>query len=137
MLQTVARHLGRRLPDVLRSGPIVVSSNHQLNRQMSSSPPASVWSLGKLNHVAIAVPDLPKATALYRDMLGASVSQPQVSLHFPAYPNSVDNYHLLHLRGSLYCILSIRMRVDGCKKQNPFDSNLILMGYREELVSIC
>ncbi|MFC3208048.1 methylmalonyl-CoA epimerase [Aquamicrobium soli] len=33
--------------------------------------------LGRLNHVAIAVPDLDAATALYRDTLGASVSQPQ------------------------------------------------------------
>jgi len=43
----------------------------------SASPPADVWSLGRLNHVAIAVPDLGKATSLYRDMLGASVSPPQ------------------------------------------------------------
>jgi methylmalonyl-CoA/ethylmalonyl-CoA epimerase len=34
--------------------------------------------LGRLNHVAIAVPDLEAAAALYRDTLGASVSQPQV-----------------------------------------------------------
>ena len=33
--------------------------------------------LGKLNHVAIAVPDLARATALYRDTLGARVSAPQ------------------------------------------------------------
>lgn len=33
--------------------------------------------LGKLNHVAIAVPDLAAATALYRDNLLARVSQPQ------------------------------------------------------------
>ena len=32
--------------------------------------------IGKLNHVAIAVPDLGVATALYRDTLGASVSDP-------------------------------------------------------------
>ena len=31
--------------------------------------------IGRLNHVAIAVPDLAAATALYRDMLGASVSE--------------------------------------------------------------
>jgi len=30
--------------------------------------------IGRLNHVAIAVPDLEKATALYRDVLGAKVS---------------------------------------------------------------
>ncbi len=32
--------------------------------------------IGKLNHVAIAVPDLAAATALYRDTLGAKVSAP-------------------------------------------------------------
>ena len=32
--------------------------------------------IGKLNHVAIVVPDLAKATALYRDTLGAKVSAP-------------------------------------------------------------
>jgi len=33
--------------------------------------------LGRLNHVAIAVPDLGAAVARYRDTLGASVSGPQ------------------------------------------------------------
>lgn len=33
--------------------------------------------LGRLNHVAIAVPDLEAATASYRDTLGARVSAPQ------------------------------------------------------------
>ncbi|KAF6078615.1 methylmalonyl-CoA epimerase [Phyllostomus discolor] len=40
------------------------------------SPPQvarAVWSLGRLNHVAIAVPDLDKARAFYRDVLGAQV----------------------------------------------------------------
>ncbi len=32
--------------------------------------------IGKLNHVAIAVPDLRAASALYRDTLGARVSAP-------------------------------------------------------------
>ncbi len=33
--------------------------------------------LGRLNHVAIAVPDLAAASAIYRDTLGASVTVPQ------------------------------------------------------------
>jgi len=33
--------------------------------------------LGRLNHVAIAVPDLAAASAIYRDTLGASVGAPQ------------------------------------------------------------
>jgi len=37
------------------------------------------WKLGKLKHVAIAVPDLEKASQLYRDGLGADVSDVVVS----------------------------------------------------------
>ena len=33
--------------------------------------------IGRLNHVAIAVPDLEAAAAVYRDTLGAKVSAPQ------------------------------------------------------------
>ena len=33
--------------------------------------------IGKLNHIAIAVPDLGKATEFYHDILGARVSAPQ------------------------------------------------------------
>ena len=38
--------------------------------------------IGRLNHVAIAVPDLAAASALYRGTLGASVSEP---LDLPAH----------------------------------------------------
>jgi len=34
--------------------------------------------IGRLNHVAIAVPDLVSAAAKYRDLLGAEVGEPQV-----------------------------------------------------------
>ncbi|MFN7104442.1 MAG: methylmalonyl-CoA epimerase [Pseudorhizobium sp.] len=33
--------------------------------------------LGRVNHIALAVPDLARATATYRDLLNARVSQPQ------------------------------------------------------------
>ncbi|RWD64877.1 MAG: methylmalonyl-CoA epimerase [Mesorhizobium sp.] len=33
--------------------------------------------LGRLNHVALAVPDLAAASAAYREMLGARLSEPQ------------------------------------------------------------
>ncbi len=36
--------------------------------------------LGRLNHVAIAVPDLEKAAKIYASVLGAKVSAPQVEL---------------------------------------------------------
>ena len=50
--------------------------------------------IGRLNHVAIAVPDLARATATYRDSLGAEVSAPQplpehgVTVVFVVLPNT-------------------------------------------------
>ncbi|MBZ9790421.1 methylmalonyl-CoA epimerase [Rhizobium sp. 3T7] len=50
--------------------------------------------LGRVNHVAIAVPDLAAATAAYRDTLGATVSAPQalpehgVTVVFVELPNT-------------------------------------------------
>lgn len=50
--------------------------------------------IGRLNHVAIAVPDLAAATTLYRDTLGANVSAPQpepehgVTVVFIELPNT-------------------------------------------------
>lgn len=50
--------------------------------------------IGRLNHVAIAVPDLPAAIRKYRDALGADVSEPQdlpehgVTVVFVILPNS-------------------------------------------------
>ena len=50
--------------------------------------------LGRLNHVAIAVPDLDQAIRTYRDILGAKVSRPQaeplhgVTVVFVELPNT-------------------------------------------------
>ncbi len=50
--------------------------------------------IGRLNHVAIAVPDLEAAVARYRDALGATVSAPQelpehgVTVVFVELPNT-------------------------------------------------
>jgi methylmalonyl-CoA/ethylmalonyl-CoA epimerase len=50
--------------------------------------------IGRLNHVAIVVPDLAWAAALYRDVLGAAVSEPVdlpdhgVTTVFVTLPNS-------------------------------------------------
>jgi len=59
--------------------------------------------IGRLNHVAIAVPDLPAAMALYRDALGAIVGAPQdepahgVTVVFITLPNT--KIELLHPLG--------------------------------------
>jgi len=50
--------------------------------------------LGRLNHVAVAVPDLDQAIRTYRDILGAKVSRPQaeplhgVTVVFVELPNT-------------------------------------------------
>jgi len=59
--------------------------------------------IGKLNHVAIAVPDLEAATRLYRETLGAKVSDPVpqpahgVTVVFVELPNT--KIELLHPLG--------------------------------------
>ena len=53
------------------------------SRHFSATPPHSQttptplnpWKLGRLNHVAIVVPDLDNARRLYRDVLGGDVSE--------------------------------------------------------------
>uniref|UniRef100_A0A8B9NHL1 Methylmalonyl-CoA epimerase, mitochondrial n=1 Tax=Accipiter nisus TaxID=211598 RepID=A0A8B9NHL1_9AVES len=45
------------------------------SNSFSQNIPSSLWKLGRLNHVAIAVPDLEKAQSLYKDVLGAQVSE--------------------------------------------------------------
>ncbi|KAI8816479.1 dl-methylmalonyl-CoA racemase [Fimicolochytrium jonesii] len=76
-----------RLPPPSRLIP--VQSRHlETRRTFSASPSAKFpigvdpkttggvpWSIGELNHVAIAVPDIDKATSFYRDVLKAKVSE--------------------------------------------------------------
>ena len=60
--------------------------------------------IGRLNHVAIAVPDLAEAAARYRDALGASVGEPLdqpdhgVTVVFIELPNT--KIELLHPLGA-------------------------------------
>ncbi len=60
--------------------------------------------IGKLNHVAIAVPDLEKAATTYRETLGAKVSAPHavpehgVTVIFVELPNT--KVELLHPLGA-------------------------------------
>jgi len=60
--------------------------------------------IGRLNHIAIAVPDLDAATVTYRDVLGGAVSQPLdqpdhgVTVVFVGLPNA--KIELLHPLGA-------------------------------------
>src|SRR6478752_97440 len=59
--------------------------------------------IGRLNHIAIAVPDLDKASELYRTVMGAKVSAPKaqpahgVTVVFVELPNT--KIELLHPLG--------------------------------------
>ncbi len=72
--------------------------------------------IGRLNHVAIAVPDLAAASALYRDTLGAKVSEPQpvvehgVTVVFIELPNT--KIELLHPLGE-------KSPIQGFLDKNP------------------
>jgi methylmalonyl-CoA/ethylmalonyl-CoA epimerase len=73
--------------------------------------------IGRLNHVAIAVPDLDAATALYREVLGAEVSQPLpqpehgVTVVFVTLPNT--KIELLHPLGEDSPIANFLARSPG------------------------
>ena len=60
--------------------------------------------IGRLNHIAIAVPDLAKASDLYRTVMGAKVSEPKaqpahgVTVVFVELPNT--KIELLHPLGA-------------------------------------
>ena len=43
----------------------------------AAAVPEALWKLGRLNHIAIATPDLAKSASLYKNILGAEISEPQ------------------------------------------------------------
>jgi methylmalonyl-CoA/ethylmalonyl-CoA epimerase len=73
--------------------------------------------IGRLNHVAIAVPDLSAAVAKYRDLLGAKVGEPQplaqhgVTVVFVDLENT--RIELLHPLGESSPIATFLERVPG------------------------
>ena len=73
-------------------------------------------ALGRLNHLAIAVPDLQASVALYRDVLGAQVSEPEslpehgVTVVFVELPNT--KIELLHPYGD-------KSPIQGFLDKNP------------------
>ncbi len=70
--------------------------------------------IGRLNHVAIVVPDLAAAAAIYRDILGATVSEPTdmpehgVTTVFVELPNT--KIELLHPLGEESPVAPFLMR---------------------------
>jgi methylmalonyl-CoA/ethylmalonyl-CoA epimerase len=72
--------------------------------------------IGKLNHVAIAVPDLAAATALYRDTLGAKVSPPVPQ---PAHGVTVVFVELPNTKIELLYPLGEKSPIAGFLEKNP------------------
>ncbi|MFO1089801.1 MAG: methylmalonyl-CoA epimerase [Hyphomicrobiales bacterium] len=72
--------------------------------------------LGKLNHVAIAVPDLAAATAVYRGTLGAKVSPAQPE---PAHGVTVVFVELPNTKVELLEPLGENSPIKGFLEKNP------------------
>ena len=72
--------------------------------------------IGRLNHVAIAVPDLAAAAALYRDTLGARVTAP---VDLPAHGVSTVFVDLANTRIELLHPLGADSPIAGFLARNP------------------
>lgn len=72
--------------------------------------------IGKLNHIAIVVPDLAAATALYRDTLGASVSDP---LDLPEHGVTTVFVNLPNTKVELLHPLGENSPIAGFLAKNP------------------
>ncbi|TMJ36635.1 MAG: methylmalonyl-CoA epimerase [Alphaproteobacteria bacterium] len=72
--------------------------------------------LGRLNHVAIAVPDLDQAIRTYRDILGAKVSRPQAE---PLHGVTVVFVELPNTKIELLEPLGAASPIEGFLDKNP------------------
>ncbi len=72
--------------------------------------------IGRLNHVAIATADLAKASAVYRDLLGANVSDP---IALPAHGVTVVFVELPNTKIELLQPLGEASPIAGYLKKNP------------------
>lgn len=73
--------------------------------------------IGRLNHVAIAVPDLAAAAQLYRETLGAAVSDP---VEQPEHGVTTVFVELPNTRIELISPLGSRSPIAGFLDRNPF-----------------
>ena len=72
--------------------------------------------IGRLNHVAIAVPDLAAASAMYRDTLGAVVSAP---LDLPEHGVTTVFVELPNTKIELLAVLGESSPIAGFLARNP------------------
>ncbi|XP_074090358.1 methylmalonyl-CoA epimerase, mitochondrial [Macrotis lagotis] len=93
--------------------PIVrtFSQSHDLSQNV----PGTLWNLGRLNHVAIAVPDLKMAKSFYKNMLGAKVSE---VVPVPEHGVSVVFVELGNTKLELLHPLGNQSPIEGFLKKN-------------------
>ena len=72
--------------------------------------------IGRLNHVAIAVPDLAAARAMYRDTLGARVSEP---VDLPEHGVTTVFVELPNTRIELLGVIGQSSPIAGFLERNP------------------
>ena len=72
--------------------------------------------LGRLNHVAIAVPDLDRGAEIYRSLLGAKVSLPQAE---PGHGVTVDFVELPNTKIELLAPLGEASPIKAFLEKNP------------------
>ena len=72
--------------------------------------------IGRLNHVAIAVPDLAAASATYRDVLGAKVSAP---VDLPEHGVTTVFVDLPNTKVELLGVLGTDSPIAGFLERNP------------------
>ncbi|CAG8714940.1 8065_t:CDS:2, partial [Acaulospora morrowiae] len=98
-------------PFSARCSPQITRISGIAPRYMTSSAGISVddkvWKLGRLNHVAVAVPDLKKAIGFYKNVLGAqevsdAVPQPEHGVYTVFVNLGNTKIELLHPYGMFY-----------------------------------
>ena len=82
---------------IFTTQPVCCQGYHQ-----GTADAGKLWSLGRLNHVAIAVPDLEAATSLYRDVLGATVSDVVVRTLLQGHHDNVSFSHCQNMECTLF-----------------------------------
>ncbi|XP_045141624.1 methylmalonyl-CoA epimerase, mitochondrial [Echinops telfairi] len=75
----------------------------------------SEWNLGRLNHIAVAVPDLEKASTFYKSVLGAEVSE---VTPLPEHGVSVVFVNLGNTKLELLHPLGSNSPIDGFLQKN-------------------
>lgn len=71
--------MAKNVLKVTQSMSVLLRPRLQSAKRFLSTPSLlpDKWKLGKINHVAIAVTDLEKSIDMYRNVLGAKVSEPE------------------------------------------------------------